>query len=226
MRTREDALLVARRNLGVTEGPNNDNPYAAIAGHANNQPWCGSFVGAVLVTAGVTKVGEVSAWTPSIYRAFPKVARIDLQPADVMLMWFDSLGRYAHTGFVEAIFRDYVITIEGNTDVAGGRTGGRVMRKQRSYKNLAFVRPPYAPSSVRAKPPARRSDPVVAEGARGQRVLNIQRALVKHGHRVALDGDFGPATRKAVMAFQRKMGLRVDGVVGQSTWDALRLARR
>ena len=34
-------------------------------------------------------------------------------------------------------------------------------------------------------------------------------------------GTFGPATEKAVKAFQKEQGLTADGVVGKNTWDAL-----
>jgi hypothetical protein len=35
------------------------------------------------------------------------------------------------------------------------------------------------------------------------------------------DGDFGKITREAVIAFQRKAKIKVDGVVGKETWTAL-----
>ena len=39
--------------------------------------------------------------------------------------------------------------------------------------------------------------------------------------RVSVDGSYGAATERAVRAFQRKQNLTADGVVGQTTWNAL-----
>ena len=39
----------------------------------------------------------------------------------------------------------------------------------------------------------------------------------KFGYRIAADGDFGPATHNAVVAFQQSKGLSADGVIGKNT---------
>jgi hypothetical protein len=49
-------------------------------------------------------------------------------------------------------------------------------------------------------------------GDRGDDVKALQKALG-----IATDGDFGPATRSAVMAYQTAHGLNADGVVGPLT---------
>ncbi|PAD39831.1 N-acetylmuramoyl-L-alanine amidase [Terribacillus sp. 7520-G] len=53
-------------------------------------------------------------------------------------------------------------------------------------------------------------------GSRGKDVQRIQHAVG-----VATDGIFGKATKSAVMAYQRRHGLGVDGIVGKETWDKM-----
>lgn len=53
-------------------------------------------------------------------------------------------------------------------------------------------------------------------------VKTLQKALKARGFDCGyIDGVFGIKTDKAVRAFQTKLGLRVDGVVGPKTWAAL-----
>ena len=50
----------------------------------------------------------------------------------------------------------------------------------------------------------------------------LQRLLAQRGFDPgSADGDFGPATVKAVKAAQTAHGLRPDGVAGPLTWHAL-----
>ncbi|WP_143448631.1 peptidoglycan-binding protein, partial [Kineosporia sp. A_224] len=60
--------------------------------------------------------------------------------------------------------------------------------------------------------------PVLRPGSRGPAVRIVQKAL-----KVRADGVFGPRTKQAVMAFQRRHGLPVTGNVGPLTWKALKL---
>ena len=63
---------------------------------------------------------------------------------------------------------------------------------------------------------------VLRQGARGGEVKEVQRRLKQWGYyNGAVDGVFGAGTRKAVVAFQKKNGLKADGVVGKATYQAL-----
>lgn len=58
-------------------------------------------------------------------------------------------------------------------------------------------------------------------GATGARVSALQRLLVGAGYDIAVDGDFGPATQEAAAHFQRRLGVRADGVPGAFTMRKL-----
>lgn len=70
-----------------------------------------------------------------------------------------------------------------------------------------------------SKLPAR----VLNYGMKGEDVEVLQMALSSRGYlpRDQVDGDFGPATKAAVIAFQRSAGLTADGVAGPATKKAL-----
>lgn len=55
----------------------------------------------------------------------------------------------------------------------------------------------------------------------GDDVVKLQKALVKAGFNIQVDGIFGKATDDAVRKFQKQQGLTVDGVVGALTRQAL-----
>lgn len=65
------------------------------------------------------------------------------------------------------------------------------------------------------------------EGDQGDQVWSLQYMLSMLSqfqealNAVPVDGIFGPATRRAVEAYQLYAGLTVDGVVGRQTWDSL-----
>ena len=54
-------------------------------------------------------------------------------------------------------------------------------------------------------------------GNRGIYVKWLQFQLNAHGYGCDVDGSFGPATKKVVLAFQKDKGLVVDGSVGPAT---------
>lgn len=63
---------------------------------------------------------------------------------------------------------------------------------------------------------------VLKQGATGGEVKELQRRLKQWGYYDgAVDGIYGPSTVAAVKKFQKKNGLKVDGIAGISTYAAL-----
>lgn len=65
---------------------------------------------------------------------------------------------------------------------------------------------------------------VLREDSHGQAVVRLQRQLKKLGFNPGkIDGDFGPATKAALIAFQKSSALLADGIAGPRTLRALKL---
>lgn len=62
---------------------------------------------------------------------------------------------------------------------------------------------------------------ILQRGAEGENVRRLQKALNRVLPPVQIDGEFGPKTEAAVIAFQKSRGLKPDGIVGRLTWAAL-----
>ena len=54
-------------------------------------------------------------------------------------------------------------------------------------------------------------------GDKGAKIEEIQLLLNKYGYKIATDGDFGASTQDAIINFQYRLGLKVDGIVGDQT---------
>ena len=66
------------------------------------------------------------------------------------------------------------------------------------------------------------TDVLSKQGSRGNEVRQIQQKLKNWGYYFGeVDGIFGVQTKKAVMNFQRKNGLAVDGIAGNATLRAM-----
>ena len=63
----------------------------------------------------------------------------------------------------------------------------------------------------------------LAQGASGEMVEALQRTLNKRTgtSQLSTDGEFGPATKQVVIAFQRSQNLPPTGIVSPETWKAL-----
>jgi len=77
-----------------------------------------------------------------------------------------------------------------------------------------------------ARPAPRASSAVLAAGAKGNRVLSLQRTLWQLGLPVARDGAFGPSTELALRRFEHEEGLPVDGAADAAQLRAMRARAR
>ena len=80
-----------------------------------------------------------------------------------------------------------------------------------------------AKSNLRLKG-ARKISLFLKEGSTGRAVAKLQAKLKKVGFNPGrVDGDFGPATKAALIGFQKSAGLLADGIAGPRTLGALGL---
>lgn len=63
--------------------------------------------------------------------------------------------------------------------------------------------------------------PKLRRGQHGYQTKALQSLLTAQGMKLGADGVFGTSTSKAVLAFQKKRGLKTDGIAGWQTWEAL-----
>ena len=107
-------------------------------------------------------------------------------------------------------------------DKAGGQSLLGLSRRRRAERALFLSQPwekfiTWKPERVLKL--ATSGNPLV----RGEKVKQLQLALVDRGISIAIDGVFGKQTAIAVEQFQQQAGLAVDGAVGADTKQALGL---
>lgn len=240
--TAADILRITRSQIGYEEGPNNGTKYG-IAYGMNHVFWCQQFVWWVFRQAGAAGEMPKTACTRIAYpwyRKHRKIVRVaDAKPGDVV--WYDfssSLKPVSHVGIVEKnLGRGRLQTIEGNTNRAGSRSGGAVLRKVRASRIVAVGRPHFdaAPHPAIGVADLRYPGHTVGRNSRDhgtvkwiQARLNFAaggRHRVLGGKALDVDGDFGEHTEKVVKDFQKRRGLDGLGVVGPRTWPLLNAIR-
>lgn len=133
----EPVVTIAQSQIGVTEATGNNDgarieAYLATTGLKKGEPWCAAFLSWVFKQAGYEQ--PVTAWSPAL---FPSVRQVKL-PAPGMLfgIYFPSLQRIGHCGIIEQVNGNFIIGIEGNTNLNGSRDGNGVHRKLRHVKTI------------------------------------------------------------------------------------------
>jgi hypothetical protein len=69
------------------------------------------------------------------------------------------------------------------------------------------------------------SSSFLSRGSRGMNVISWQKFLSSNGYSIVPDGIFGSKTESATRDFQKKSGIRIDGIVGPETTQAAQRVR-
>lgn len=111
--------------------------------------------------------------------------------------------------------------------IYGPETEAAVLRYQAS-RNLTVdnIVGPQTKAALADGSPAVVSASKVHEELTGETQQSSDVKRLQSALGVKVDGQFGPETEHAIVAFQKKDGLHVDGIVGPETWGALGVHRQ
>jgi hypothetical protein len=134
---RQKLLSIALAEVGVRESTGNNDgakveAYLSVVKLKKGQPWCAAFISWIFARAAYP--APRTGWSPALFNR--RVNTSEALPGNVFGIWFGSLGRIAHVGMVEKLQGDWLLTIEGNTNIAGNREGDGVYRKWRHVKTV------------------------------------------------------------------------------------------
>lgn len=135
--------------LGKQEHPKGSNwgsdvqRYLQHVGYKVPAPWCAAFVRFCLDSAGIKSTINASSGSAynknNIVYKQTKFYKKAL-PGDVFVIYYASLRRIGHTGFVYRARSSTVCeTIEGNSNDDGSREGYAVVKRKRSFHTLWAV---------------------------------------------------------------------------------------
>lgn len=201
--------------------------------------WCATFVSAVGIKCGLTDIMPTECSCSKMITLYEHLGR--WQESDsyvpragdlVMYDWEDSgngdnKGAPNHVGIVENVTDGVILVIEGNY---GNAVAYREIPVDGKYIR-GFCLPDYASKVEVEKPATEKYGKAItvtlhqlSKGDRGEEVRALQILLMGRGYDVGktgADGEFGTATRNAVIKYQRDHGLDADGIAGKDTITAL-----
>lgn len=163
MTTFDKIESIARSQIGYREGGgrvnNNDQKYSdELPGFdwSDGQPWCATFVNWVFWKAGVWElIPAHSASCDFMGDGWKKIDRWSEYPAKGAQVFFGYPHDLNHTGIVVDFDKDYIYTVEGNTNNDGSREGDGVYLKKRERRGanvIGYGYPKFAEGIVSADP--------------------------------------------------------------------------
>jgi hypothetical protein len=234
------------------QGFNGPNPFSHDL-RRPVEAWCGDFVTDIYKRAQIPlpsmqagcRTGFAGCPEALSYGEAKHVTRRSWQsePGDIVLFDFHGYGVAGHTEIVTAYHGGELFTIGGNSgpsNVDGYHGQGGVHRHRwhapAEHGNPAILTVINTAKVVRFGGPAHPTQPGTPLPAQprqlmlktpmmhGADVRAVQQALNQRSHAgLDTDGTYGPATRDAVMTWQRREHIPVDGIVGPQTRSTLGL---
>lgn len=149
--SKDKVIELAVAEAGYVEGANNLNKFATIAGQANNQAWCNTFISAIFIKAGLRNAIPITASCAASLawgvRNKRLVATSSAKAGDLLIFDFTKSGQAQHIGLAIKDFNPItktIQTIEGNTGEKSQTNGEGVYVKIRSKDFIkAVIRPLY-----------------------------------------------------------------------------------
>lgn len=250
MTTRAQVVWTAATQLGVKENPagSNRQPYGRWYG-LDGVAWCAIFGAWVLAKSGWGDPRDVYGTGREGWQYTPGILALargrgiagpasSAQPGDGVLFNFPGGdSRADHYGTVEKNTGSGLVCIEGNTALGNDSNGGAVLRRGRSYSQVAaIIKFPFASAPASVPPPPK---PDMAAGVdwaqlrinlatdllpKMQAVPDLHPGIVNPigvwvlqstlnlvaGGGLVTDSDYGQATAVAVGNVQSMFGLHVD----------------
>lgn len=216
-KTSAKVLELARSYIGTVEKPVNRTIFGEWFGW-NGVAWCAIFISFVHWFAGMKipplQTPKGCAYVPLFVEHAkrtgqwrPKSSGYRAKPGDLIVFWFTT--RPDHMGVVEAVYDDGSdMTIEGNTNAAGSRTGGMVARLRRRTRIHGYIETD--------KPTHNGVDLTgVRRWVAGVTLGKLQGVRT----RVPTDNNYNEDIKiiQEALNVARHAGLKVDGVYGDAT---------
>jgi hypothetical protein len=228
--TAEQVLAYARTFKGVAQGRTGENRNTFTRwyyGDDTAASFCLIFICYVFDHFGVLGRffdGKI-AYCPNLRtRVGAKfhIGKPSIAAGDPVLFDFNKSGEPEHVGmFVKWLDSDHTEFESWEANTTGGGSTDWIGAKTRRWTDVyGYVKPGYAPPDP-SKYPGIVYKYVQGALQSGSHIRWIQQRLGIHGHKVTVDGQYGPKTAAAVKAFQHDAKLTTDGQVGPKTWGAL-----
>ena len=217
-------------------------------GSKNGYAWCECFVDWCFFKAFgpdgqriQCQTGDLGAACIYSMQYYRQQGRCDQNPKAGDQVFFYAGGTVGHTGVVVEVSESSITVVEGNSSdrvqkLSYPRSSGSIAGYGHPWYEKASAGPEEPQPALQTEESVPSSQtvvvhlPLLKRGSTGPAVESAQAVLIHRGYacggrkflgRETPDGDFGPATEKAVRSFQTKTALEPDGEIGADTWTAL-----